>query len=82
MAPPKFGHPQSFTWLDPVPMYHGNVSTFAFADGHAESHKWMDGALVQAGLAAAKGNTYSPATTQGPDYEYVYNGYRFPGWLQ
>ena len=76
----KYGHPQSFTWLDPVPMYHGNVSTFSFADAHAESHKWLDPALVQAGLAAAKGNTHSPATSSGVDYDYVYNGYRFPGW--
>ena len=76
----RYGHPQSFTWLDPVPMYHGNVSTFGFADAHAESHKWHDSALIQAGIDAAKGNTHSPATSSGPDYDYVYNGYRFPGW--
>jgi len=78
----RYGHPQSFTWLDPVPMYHGNVSTFGFADAHAESHKWHDSALIQAGIDAAKGNTHSPATSSGPDYDYVYNGYRFPGWQQ
>jgi len=78
----KYGHPQSFTWLDPVPMYHGSVSTFGFADAHAESHKWRDSALIQAGLDAAKGNTHSPATSSGVDYDYVYNGYCFPGWQQ
>jgi prepilin-type N-terminal cleavage/methylation domain-containing protein/prepilin-type processing-associated H-X9-DG protein len=76
----NYGHSQSFAWLDPVPMYHGNVSTFCFADGHAESHKWLASALVLAGLDAAKGNTHSPATTAGVDYEYIYNGYRFPSW--
>lgn len=76
----KYGHSQSFTWLDPVPMYHGNASTFAFADGHAEAHRWHDGALIQAGIDAAKGNTHSPTTSSGVDYDYVYNGYRFPGW--
>ena len=77
----RYGHTQSFTWLDPVPMYHGNVSTFGFADAHAESHKWHDSALIQAGLNAAKGgNAQSPTTSPGGDYDYVYNGYRFPGW--
>jgi prepilin-type N-terminal cleavage/methylation domain-containing protein len=81
LATANFGHTQSFTWLDPVPMYHGNVSTFSFADAHAESHKWHDSGLIQAGINAAKGATVTaPAATAGPDYEYVYNGYRFPGW--
>jgi prepilin-type N-terminal cleavage/methylation domain-containing protein/prepilin-type processing-associated H-X9-DG protein len=26
--------------------FHGNSSTFNFADGHAESHKWRDGATI------------------------------------
>ena len=64
------------------PMYHGNVSTFGFADAHAESHSWHDSALIRAGLDAAKGNTHSAATSPGVDYEYLYNGYRFPGWQQ
>jgi prepilin-type N-terminal cleavage/methylation domain-containing protein len=38
----KWGHAQLFNWLDPIPMYHGNVSTFAFADAHTESHRWHD----------------------------------------
>jgi prepilin-type N-terminal cleavage/methylation domain-containing protein/prepilin-type processing-associated H-X9-DG protein len=78
----NFGHSQSFGWLDPVPMFHGNVSTFSFADGHAEAHKWHDSALIQAGLDAARGNTHSAPTSSGLDYEYVYNGYRFPRWQQ
>jgi prepilin-type N-terminal cleavage/methylation domain-containing protein len=73
-------HPQSFTWVDPVPMYHGNVSTFNFADSHAESHKWLDGSIVSAGIAAAHGGTATVSVTSGMDYDYIYNGYRFPGW--
>ena len=82
-ASAKFGHPQSFDrWWDPVPMYHGNISTFGFADAHVESHKWQNGALIQAGINAAKGISSSVPATAGVDYEYVYNGYRFPGWQQ
>jgi len=34
--------PSRFTWTDPPVMYHGNISTCAFAGGHAEFHKWTD----------------------------------------
>lgn len=78
---PALGHSQSFTWVDPLPMYHGDVSTAAFADGHAEFHKWSDGQLIGYGVSVANGGALNPpATTGGADYDYVYNGYRFPGW--
>ena len=32
--------------------YHGNVGTFGFADGHAESKKWTDGAILAGGRSA------------------------------
>ena len=73
---------QSFTWGDPPAMYHGNVCTAAFCDGHAESHKWLDGSIVAAGKAAASGGvvkTFS-GPSSGVDYQYVYQGYRYPGW--
>ena len=78
-----FGHQQSFTWVDPLPMYHGDVSTAAFVDRHAEYHKWRDGKLVSYGLAVANGGPLMPPNppTPGPDYDYIYFGYRFPGWL-
>jgi prepilin-type processing-associated H-X9-DG protein len=84
----SLGPPQSFKFVDPVPMYHGNVSTFAFADGHAEHHKWMNPTLITKGKQAASGiNVTSlsgisgaPTTSDDPDYAYVYNGYRHPNW--
>lgn len=79
------GHSQSFSWIDPIPMYHGDVSTFGFADGHAEYHKWSDSKLIKAGLAAAHNQpTGFPSSTprSGVDYNYIYNGYRFPGWAE
>ena len=85
---PEFGHPESFTWEDPIPMYHGNGSTASFVDGHAEYHKWLDGALINYGTQVAKcvnlNSIPTPPITPGPtppiDYEYVYQGFRFPGW--
>jgi len=76
------GHAQSFTWQDPIPMYHGNVSTASFVDGHVESHKWIDGNIVSYGktIASGTGSFTPPNTVHNADYDYVYNAFRFPGW--
>ncbi len=84
---PQPGHTQSFTWVDPVPMYHGNVNTSAFIDGHAESYAWGDGKVIAYGKYIAAGgafdaNRVNPPDYSSPDYDYVYNGYRFPKWAQ
>jgi hypothetical protein len=83
-ATPQFGHAQSFQWRDPIPMYHNNVSTAGYVDGHAGFHKWQTGTLVNYGKTVASGGTASPPNPPiaGSDYEYVYDGFRFPGWRQ
>ncbi len=43
------GSPPGFStahWDDSPAAFHGVTSTFNFADGHAEAHKWVDGATV------------------------------------
>jgi prepilin-type N-terminal cleavage/methylation domain-containing protein/prepilin-type processing-associated H-X9-DG protein len=81
LTTPAGGLSQSFIGMDAVPMYHGNMSTFGFADGHGESRRWTDPTVVQQGKAAAAGTgsgvTFTPGT---PDYAYIYNNYRFPAW--
>jgi prepilin-type N-terminal cleavage/methylation domain-containing protein/prepilin-type processing-associated H-X9-DG protein len=79
---PSAGHSQSFTWVDLVPMYHGNVCTAGFVDGHAEYHRYQDPTLIAYGkqAAAGQGGFNPPALTSGPDYDYIYMGFRFPGW--
>ena len=85
-TPAPYPHLESFTWEDPIPMYHGNVSTSAFVDGHAEAYTWGDGAIINYGLTMAGGN--APTTFTPPnnpmnytaDYEYIYQNFRFPGW--
>jgi prepilin-type N-terminal cleavage/methylation domain-containing protein len=77
------GNSQSFNFTDVPAMYHGSLNTFGFADGHSEGHKWTDGGLIAAGLAAAgTGAGGGTPPTSGPDYQYIYNGYQFPGWAQ
>lgn len=71
-----------FQWVDPVPMYHGDVSTFSFADGHAAAHRWLNGEIIKAGLAAAHAQPFSVShfPKSGPDYSYMHDHFRFPGW--
>jgi prepilin-type N-terminal cleavage/methylation domain-containing protein len=73
----------TFTWNDPVAMYHGAVSTCSFVDGHAQAYKWKHPLIIQAGLTAADGrdaNLAAPSTTTKPDSDFVRHNYRFPGW--
>jgi prepilin-type N-terminal cleavage/methylation domain-containing protein len=72
----------SFTWIDPLAMYHVNANNWGYLDGHVASHAWQDQAAVAAGQQAAKGQQVIgfPAATTGPDYDFVQSGLRFPGW--
>ncbi len=40
--------PEAKQWIDPVAVWHNGTSTFSFADGHAESHRWLEVATKQA----------------------------------
>jgi len=73
--------PLYFSFDDPPAMYHGDIGTFAFADGHAEFHKWVSPAIITAGLAAATAKPY-PTTILGlpSDVSFIHDNYRFPGW--
>jgi prepilin-type N-terminal cleavage/methylation domain-containing protein len=82
----------TITFQDPFAMYHGNVTTLCFSDGHAESHKWLNPYLVLYGKQASLG-TYTwngddmgspplpnlPSTLADPDVNYIYNHFLFPG---
>jgi prepilin-type N-terminal cleavage/methylation domain-containing protein len=75
----------TFAFNDTIALFHGNIGTFGFADGHAESHKWTDSNIIKAGTVSAagqNGNTYmANAAYAGPDWIYVHDRYRFgPGW--
>ncbi len=36
-------------WWDPPPVRHGDGTTFSFADGHSEYHKWKDPRTIEFG---------------------------------
>ncbi|HEX4121589.1 MAG TPA: prepilin-type N-terminal cleavage/methylation domain-containing protein [Verrucomicrobiae bacterium] len=70
-----------FTWEGPPATWHINVCTVGFADGHGELHKWTDSGIINAGQRAGRGIPMGAfnGPTNGPDYDFVYNGYLFPG---
>lgn len=34
------------SWVDPLAMWHNEKSTFGFADGHSEMHRWYDKSFI------------------------------------
>ena len=66
-------------WVDPFAVAHGNDSSFSFADGHAENHKWVDKGTLKAARDSAAGQNsfYWPGgTARNPDFKWVHERYR------
>ena len=78
-ADPASSDQDSFKFGDPFAMFHGNVSSFAMADGHSENHKWTDPELIRSGQLSANGTRVQPVTNPGTaDYAWVFQRYRHP----
>jgi prepilin-type processing-associated H-X9-DG protein len=55
-------------------MFHGNVNTMAYLDGHVEHHTWVDSSAIQAGLRTAQGYCEHNVNVPGSslvDYQYI-----------
>jgi prepilin-type N-terminal cleavage/methylation domain-containing protein/prepilin-type processing-associated H-X9-DG protein len=73
-------------FTDVFSVYHGSIGTFAFADGHAEAHHWLDPAIIADGkYAQAAGSTgyqYSSCPVQpsqsGVDAAWIYQNFESP----
>lgn len=48
-------------------IYHNNCSSFSFADGHAEIHKWHDGNFIALTFNGSTQLVPNAATTGNPD---------------
>jgi prepilin-type N-terminal cleavage/methylation domain-containing protein len=70
-------------WVDPFTIFHGQVSTFGFQDGHSESHKWVDGATIKAAKDSGAGKDsfyWAGGTSKNPDFRWVWDRYRYVNW--
>ena len=64
-------------FVDGPAAWHGGTSTFSWADGHVESHKWLDSTTVTHALSMEPLKWQSPpGITQCPrDVVYICDGY-------
>jgi len=67
-------------WVDPFAIFHGVVSTLAFADGHAELHRWLVPTTIRAARDAANGNSsifnWAGGNAKNVDFQWVHRRYK------
>jgi prepilin-type N-terminal cleavage/methylation domain-containing protein/prepilin-type processing-associated H-X9-DG protein len=64
--------------IDSTAVFHGNSSTFNFADGHAEPHRWVDSVLLAYSANMDQGKFSSaPNLTQAP-HDILWLAQHFP----
>lgn len=72
-------------WVDPFAIFHGNWSTFSFADGHAEGRTWRDPATIKAARDSANGREsfyWGGGNARNQDFRWVYDRYRHADWKE
>jgi prepilin-type processing-associated H-X9-DG protein len=71
-------------WIDGFAIFHGNFTTFAFADGHVDSHHWLEASTIKAATDFAHGtevfNWPGGTIAQNRDLRWTYDHYRHPDW--
>jgi prepilin-type N-terminal cleavage/methylation domain-containing protein/prepilin-type processing-associated H-X9-DG protein len=70
-------------WVDPFAIFHGNWSTFSFADGHAEGHTWRDGPTIKAAKDSARGVSsfnWAGGNSKNRDFLWMWDHYRHIEW--
>jgi prepilin-type N-terminal cleavage/methylation domain-containing protein/prepilin-type processing-associated H-X9-DG protein len=60
-------NPGSTTIANLPAIYHNNSSSFSFADGHAEIHKWRDGNFLSLVFNGSSQSVPNAASTGNPD---------------
>jgi len=69
-------HYQQKTWWDDPPVRHGDGTNVAFADGHADYHKWRGIDTIKWGRQSERGHSSNNRAPQTED------GYKDLYWLQ
>ena len=68
-------------WWDPFAVRHNGSSTFAYADGHADRHKWTDAVVIEMSNDVEGNKTPRAADESSDDYEWFRRSY-IPGRLK
>jgi prepilin-type N-terminal cleavage/methylation domain-containing protein len=70
-------------WVDPFAIFHGNISTISFADGHAEGHTWRDPKVIKAAKDSSAGIEsfyWTGGNASNVDFQWVYQRYKHQKW--
>jgi prepilin-type N-terminal cleavage/methylation domain-containing protein/prepilin-type processing-associated H-X9-DG protein len=70
-------------WVDGFAVFHGNVTTISFADGHAETHPWRDPTTIKAAKDFANGKQdfyWTGGNAKNVDFQWVYQRYKHKKW--
>jgi prepilin-type N-terminal cleavage/methylation domain-containing protein/prepilin-type processing-associated H-X9-DG protein len=70
-------------WVDPFAVFHGDTSTISFADGHAETKRWLEPSTVKAATDSANGIasfSWAGGNNRNRDFRWVYQRYKHRKW--
>lgn len=70
-------------WVDPFAIFHGETSTISFADGHAESHRWLEASTIKAARDSSRGIEsfyWNGGNNRNRDFVWVYQRYKHQKW--
>jgi len=72
--------PDGNSWIDPLAIWHNKRSTFSYADGSAEKHRWVNELTMDMALRAADGDqsafNLTPPADEREDIEFMHRGYQ------
>ena len=67
-------NPLAKTWVDPLAIWHSNArSTLGYADGHAETHRWIDRSTVE--MSRNQEFIRAVPPTEGEDLHFMLAGF-------
>jgi prepilin-type N-terminal cleavage/methylation domain-containing protein/prepilin-type processing-associated H-X9-DG protein len=64
-------NPTGDSWLDPLSIWHVGRSTLGWADGHAETHKWVDERTIE----MSELGLFSETHPDNADLQFMQRGY-------
>ncbi len=72
--------PEGARWIDPLAIWHNKRSTFSYADGSAEKHRWVNQLTMDMANMAAEGDEsafdQTPPPDERDDIEFMHKGYQ------
>ncbi len=74
-----------FGWTDPFAVFHGDLSSISFADGHAKDRKWTDARTIDAARKSANGTSsfyWQGGNFRNPDFVWAAKNYKHRKYLQ